>query len=97
MPSRSATARHVARAQSVGSLVGDLGVIALNLQHALKQADIVVWADHCAEVYFAAADSCPEVAVDALVGTYGVAARMADIEADLDVMRSERVPAAMVI
>ena len=97
MPSRNASLRQSARAQSAGSLVGDLGVIALNLQHALKRADIVVWADPCAEVYFAAADQCPEVDADALVGTYGAAARMADIEADLDVMRSERVPAAMLV
>jgi len=89
-------ARRQQRAKLAGSLTGDLGVIALNLQHALKRTDIVVWTDAAATVYFDAADACPEVDADQLVGTYGAGAHAADIEADLGVMRRERVSDAMI-
>lgn len=85
------------RARTAGSLTGDLGVIALNLQHALKRTDIVVWTDAAAEVYFDAADACPDVAADHLVGIYGAGARADDIEADLDVVRGERISTAMIV
>ncbi|WP_395680028.1 hypothetical protein [Dokdonella sp.] len=88
--------RRAQRAKLAGSLTDDLGVVALNLLHALKRSDIVVWTDATAEVYFDAADRCPNVEPDHLVGTYGLGANIADIEADLGVVRSERVSNAMI-
>lgn len=89
--------RRTQRAKLAGSLTGDLGIIALNLHQALKRTDIVVWTDAAAEVYFDAADRCPNVEVERLVGTYGLGANIADIEADLGMMRSERLSDAMIL
>jgi hypothetical protein len=88
--------RRAQRAKLAGSLTGDLGVIALNLHHALKRSDIVVWTDAAAEVYFDAADRCPSIEADHLVGIYGLGVNIADIEADLGVVRGERLSDAMI-
>ncbi|MGN6521474.1 MAG: hypothetical protein ACTHK2_18875 [Dokdonella sp.] len=89
--------RRAQRAKLAGSLTGDLGIIALNLHHALKRSDIVVWTDAAAEVYFDAADRCPNLEADHLVGTYGLGANIADIEADLGVVRHERLSNWMIL
>lgn len=88
--------RRAQRARIAGSLTGDLGSIASHLHHALRRSDIVVWTDAAAEVYFDAADRCPNIEADRLVGIYGPGANIADIEADLGVVRSERVSSAMI-
>ena len=95
-PPDTFAARRLQRSKSVGSLAGDLAAVALNLHDALKRFDIVVWTDAAAEVHFDAADRCPNVEAERLIGIYGLGANIADIEADLGVMRKERLSTAMI-
>lgn len=82
-------------AKLAGSLRGDLAEIALKLHDALHRSDIKVWTNAHADIYFEAVDRSPDVGAEWLAGIYGVGAAADDIEADLLVLRRERVPAAM--
>jgi hypothetical protein len=94
-PPNESRARHP-RARSAGSLRGDLHQIAASLHRQLGNSDITVWTASDADIYFEAPDSCPEIAPEKMVGTYGVGASVDDIVADLGAMRHECISNAMI-
>jgi hypothetical protein len=95
MHSGRANARRT-HARIAGSLRGDLSELASRLHDALHRSDITVWTDDQAQVYFDTVGATPELAPQWLAGTYGVGARADDIEADLRVLRHERLSTAMI-
>lgn len=82
-------------AKLAGSLRGNLSEIALKLYDAVHRCDIKVWTNAHADVYFDAVDTSPEVDAEWLAGTYGVGAGANDIEADLQVLRGDCIPKAI--
>jgi hypothetical protein len=96
MHSSRATPRR-RHARIAGSLRGDLAELACRLHEAVHHDDITVWTDEQAQVYFDTVGATPELAPHWLAGTYGVGARADDIEADLQVLRHERLSTAMIV
>jgi len=88
-------ARKAGRSGIVGTLHGDLAEIARKVHHASSNFDITVWADADAHVFFERADRTPELPAGYVAGTYGVGSIPGDIESDLHVLRTERIPASM--
>ncbi len=95
MHSRRAIPRRP-HARIAGSLRDDLAELASRLHDAVHRSDITVWTDDQAQVYFDNVGAAPELAPQWLAGTYGVGARANDIEADLLVLRRERLSTAMI-
>jgi hypothetical protein len=83
------------RAACAGSLRGDLATVAMKLHEALHRSDITVWTNADSEVLFCQSESTPEIGSEWLAGTYGIGASVNDIAADLDVLRCECIPAAI--
>lgn len=84
-----------AGAKCAGSLCGDLSQIARAVYHASLHSDITVWSDANADVLLDRAERSPAVEPQYLAGTYGVGARLDDIEGDLQMLQRERLPSAM--
>ena len=79
----------------LGTLRDDLAEIARKVHDALSSFDIIVWTDSDAQIYFECVDRAPSVPAGFVAGTYGVGSIPGDIESDLCVLRTERVPTSM--
>ena len=83
------------RAACAGSLRGDLASVAMKLHEALHRSDITVWTNADSEVLFSQPERTPEIGSEWLAGTYGIGASVSDIAADLDALRCECIPTAI--
>ena len=53
------------------------------------------WTNADSEVLFSRPEKTPEISSEWLAGTYGIGASVSDIAADLDALRCECIPAAI--
>ncbi len=84
-----------AGATCAGSLCGDLSEIAGTIYRASLHFDITAWSNADADVLLDRAERSPEIEPEYLAGTYGIGARLSDIESDLQTLQRERFSSAM--
>jgi hypothetical protein len=84
------------RNRSIGSLFGDVGVLADAIGLARESGDVTVWLNATTDIVCSDVGSAPNLSAEYLLGTYGIGTQVADIRQDLLVFRSERCAGAIV-
>jgi hypothetical protein len=81
--------------KSIGSLSGDLAIIAKRVCEATRDSMVTVWVSDHAEVYADHEDEGKELQPHWLVGTYSMGMNSSDIVEDLLEIRRERMRAGV--
>ncbi len=80
----------------LGSLFGDVSQIADYIAAARVACNVTVWLNAKTEIVCSGAGIAPELAPEYVLGTYGIGANRADIQADLIAFQNERTSNAMI-